>query len=207
MCAAFENRLELSCLTLDSERVLVGKRASRRHARFQVRHLALEAATHFTEGVVGTVSQTFLPGGRRRPNLVVTVGPDTVAAIMDAQETIFRSLLDLKFGDPVLVTDLCRLLEAFQRLIALRKDLVVPAIAKVRCRCFDKVRRLSKVRQIGPKMLQRSRTSSLRLASTDRCSTCLTICPWKEGHGTCLTILRPAGRSGCKPAARSQASL
>lgn len=97
----------------------------------QAQQHLFEAATYFVESVVVTVSQTFLPGGKRRPHLVATVGPDTVSSIIDALEAIFKLLLGLHFHDAVMVTCLCRMLEACERLIALRKGLAVPAIEKV----------------------------------------------------------------------------
>ena len=79
-----------------------------------------------------TVSQTHLPGGKRKPELVVNTDPGTVNSIVDSQEAMFHQLLGLHYNDPALIGLLARLLEAFSRLIALRKPLAVPAIQKVR---------------------------------------------------------------------------
>ena len=62
---------------------------------------------------------------------MATISPDSVGAILDALEAIFRELLGLHFNNPLMVSCLCRLLEACERLIALRKDFAVPAIEKV----------------------------------------------------------------------------
>ena len=90
-----------------------------------------EAAVYFVESVVQTVSQTHLPGGKRKPACVVNTDPGTVNSIVDSQEAMFHQLLDLHYNDPTLIALLSRLLEAFARLIALRKPLAVPAIQKV----------------------------------------------------------------------------
>ena len=90
-----------------------------------------EAMCYFVESVVGNVSQRYLPGGRRQPGLVVASDPGTVASIVDKLEGMFGMLLGLHFHHPVMITYLARLLEAFSRLLALRKQLAAPAIEKV----------------------------------------------------------------------------
>ena len=57
--------------------------------------------------------------------------PGTVASIVDKLEGMFSMLLGLHFHHPVMITYLARLLEAFSRLVALRKQLAAPAIEKV----------------------------------------------------------------------------
>lgn len=112
--------------------------------------ILFESAALFVESVVNTVSQTFLPGGRRRPDLVVNISPDTVNTIIDDQEAMFRTLLGLHFGDPVMVAYLARLLEGFARLIALRKDLAVPAFEKVRSASGAGTRHSLRIRNAVP---------------------------------------------------------
>jgi len=106
---------------------------SRQRGRdLQEHHILFEATCYFVESVVNNVSQTYLPGGRRQPGMVVASDPATVAAILDQQEAIFRMLLELHYGDPVMITHLAKLMECFSRLIGLRKTLAVLAIQKVR---------------------------------------------------------------------------
>lgn len=93
--------------------------------------ISFEAMCYFVESVVGNVSQRYLPGGKRQPGMVVASDPGTVASIVDKLEGMFSLLLGLHFHHPVMVTYLARLLEAFSRLLALRKELAAPAIEKV----------------------------------------------------------------------------
>lgn len=86
---------------------------------------------YFVESVVGNVSQRYLPGGKRQPGMVVASDPGTVASIADKLEGMFSVLIGLHFHHPLMVTYLARLLEAFSRLLAIRKQLAAPAIEKV----------------------------------------------------------------------------
>lgn len=97
----------------------------------QDQRILFEAGTYFVESVVNMTSQSYLPGGKRRPEMVANVGPDTVNCIIDRQESMFRLLLGLHYNDPIMITYHTRLLEAFVRLLALRKELAAPAIQKV----------------------------------------------------------------------------
>ena len=54
----------------------------------QEQQIYFEAMCFFVESVVNNVSQTFLPGGRRQPGMVVNSGPETVGAILDRQVAI-----------------------------------------------------------------------------------------------------------------------
>jgi len=53
----------------------------------QEQHILFEAMCYFVESVVNNVSQTYLPGGRRQPGMVVAADPGTVGAILDRQVT------------------------------------------------------------------------------------------------------------------------
>jgi hypothetical protein len=123
----------------------------------QDQHILFEAMCYFVESVVINVSQTYLPGGRRQPGLVVASDPATVAAILDRQEAMFSMLLDLHFGDPVMITHLAKLMECFSRLIGLRKNLAVLAIQKVPALPQDMIRVPCVVRCLRPRLsLQRA---------------------------------------------------
>ena len=97
----------------------------------QGQRLDFEASVYFVENVIHQASQTHLPGGKRQPSLVEAMSPDTVNAVLDCLESMFRELLPVHLRDPGLMLHLTKLLEAFSRLIALRPALAAPAITKV----------------------------------------------------------------------------
>ena len=97
----------------------------------QEQQISFEAMCYFVDSVVHNVSQTYLPGGKRPPGMVVTCDPHTVSSIVDTQEGMFKMLLPLHYRDATMLTHLAKLMEAFSRLLAIRKDLAAPAIEKV----------------------------------------------------------------------------
>lgn len=97
----------------------------------QEQQINFEAMCYFVDSVVHNVSQTYLPGGKRQPGMVVTCDPHTVSSIVEKQEAMFRLLLPLHFHDPSMLTYLAKLMEAFARLLAIQRSLAAVAIEKV----------------------------------------------------------------------------
>lgn len=97
----------------------------------QEQQINFETMCYFVDNVVHSVSQTYLPGGRRQPGMVIATDPGTVTSIVDKLESMFQVLLGLHFHQPIMVTYFAKVLEAFSRLLALRRHLASPSIAKV----------------------------------------------------------------------------
>lgn len=103
-----------------------------------------EVLSFFVDHVVHSVGMVYLPGGRRQPGMIAATDPGTVASIVDRLEGMFQQLLTARVQDPQMVVGFAKTMEAFSRLLALRKSLAAPAIAKVRISLLNSLQTLLK---------------------------------------------------------------